>query len=198
MTKPRLVLASASPRRRDLLAQIGLSVDRIAPADIDETPQPKESARDLSLRLAIGKCQAVPSADLEYVIAADTVVAVGRRILPKAETRQEALSCIKLLSGRAHRVFTGICVRAPDERLSSRVVESRVRMKRFSDEEMESYLEYGDWQGKAGGYAIQGLAGGYILGISGSYTSIVGLPLYETRMSLAGLGFPVNAGLVNG
>lgn len=193
MNDVKLVLASASPRRKALLAQIGLTPDRIEPADIDETPFKGEMARDLALRLAESKCEAVQAQDNEFVIAADTVVTVGRRILPKAETEDQARACIGLLSGRSHRVFTGVCVRTSDGRKSSRVVESKVRMKRFSSEELRDYLAVGDWEGKAGGYAIQGYAAGFISEISGSYTAIVGLPLYETRAMLKGLGYQASA-----
>lgn len=183
----RLILASASPRRRDLLAQIDIVPDEIAPAEIDETSKPKETPRQLAQRLAREKARAVTAAG--YVLAADTVVAVGRRILPKAETEDEARACLALLSGRAHRVFTGVCVIAPDGREAVRVVESRVHFKRLSEAEIADYIASEDWHGKAGGYAIQGPAGAFIPKISGSYSAIVGLPLYETRALLKGLGW---------
>lgn len=183
----RLILASASPRRRDLLAQIGIVPDEVRPADIDETPLKDESPRALAERLARGKAAAV--AGDGFVLAADTVVAVGRRILPKAEDEATARRCLELLSGRAHRVFTGICVIAPDGRQASRVVEARVQVKRLTEAEIAAYLASGDWHGKAGGYAIQGPAGAFIPAINGSYSAIVGLPLYETKAVLVGLGW---------
>jgi len=189
-----LVLASASPRRLDLLRQIGVTPDRVAPTDIDESPLKDERPRQLALRLAIQKgeaaCNSNP-AGLYYTLAADTVVAVGRRILPKAETEAEARACLKLMSGRQHDVLTGVAVFAPDGRKASRLVSSRVAFKRLSHEETEGYIMSGEWKGKAGGYAIQGRAGALISEISGSYSSIVGLPLYETASLLEGLGYPV-------
>jgi septum formation protein len=190
--KARLVLASASPRRLALLEQIGLKPDLVAPSEIDETPLKQERPRQLALRLAVEKGRAAKSAHAgDFVLSADTVVACGRRILPKAETEEEARACLDLLSGRAHDVITGIAVLAPDAREASRVVESRVTFKRLSHEEMEGYIAGGEWRGKAGGYAIQGSAGALITEISGSYSSIVGLPLYETTCLLEGLGYPV-------
>lgn len=191
MAAAPLILASASPRRRDLLAQIGIVPDAIHPAEIDETPKPGELPRVLARRLAWEKAEAV-SAD-GFVLAADTVVAVGRRILPKAETETEARDCLALLSGRTHRVFTGISVRGPDGRSAERTVVSRVEFKRLSEAEIEAYIATGDWQGKAGGYAIQGPAGAFIPSIQGSYSAIVGLPLYETRALLTGLGWRASA-----
>ena len=185
------MLASASPRRLALLKQIGIEPDLVAPAEIDETPQEKERPRQLALRLALGKGRAAKAAhSKDFILSADTVVACGRRILPKAETEGQARDCLDLLSGRAHDVLTGVSVLAPDGREASRVVESRVTVKRLSLEEMEGYLSSGEWRGKAGGYAIQGLAGGLISNISGSYSAIVGLPLYETTCLLEGLGYP--------
>ena len=183
-----LVLASASPRRRDLLAQIGAEPDRIAPADIDETERPGETPRALALRLAHDKLAAARH-DGAYVLASDTVVGVGRRILPKAETREEAENCLRLLSGRNHRVFTGLALRAPDGREVSRVVETRIAFKRLSEDEIVAYLDSGEWRGKAGGYGVQGLAGAYVVKMTGSYTGVVGLPVYETRQLLVGLGY---------
>lgn len=183
----RLILASASPRRRDLLAQIGIVPDDIRPADIDETPKSDEPPRALAERLAREKAFAV--AGNGFVLAADTVVAVGRRILPKAEDEATARRCLDLLSGRAHRVFTGISVVSPDGRQASRVVESRVQVKRLTASEIDTYIATGDWHGKAGGYAIQGPAGAFIPVINGSYSAIVGLPLYETKAMLEGLGW---------
>jgi septum formation protein len=183
-----LVLASASPRRRDLLIQIGAEPDQIAPTDIDETERPGETPRALALRLAKDKLAAARH-DGAYVVASDTVVAVGRRILPKTEARDEAEACLRLLSGRNHRVFTGVAVRAPDGRESARVVETRIAMKRLSDDEITAYLDSGEWRGKAGGYGIQGRAAAYVSNMIGSYTGVVGLPVYETRQMLTGLGY---------
>ncbi|MCP2679816.1 Maf family nucleotide pyrophosphatase [Maricaulaceae bacterium NA33B04] len=185
-----LVLASASPRRRDLLRQIGLEPDEIAPTDIDETERPGELPRALALRLAEDKLAAADHAGA-FVLASDTVVAVGRRSLPKTETREDAEACLRLLSGRNHRVYTGVAVRAPDGRESSRVVETRIAFKRLSDQEIASYLDSGEWQGKAGGYGVQGRAAAYVIKMIGSYTAVVGLPVYETRQMLMGLGYPV-------
>lgn len=189
---PGLALASASPRRLDLLRQIGLVPDRVEPADIDETPLRDERPCQLALRLAVGKGEAA-HAGLPgmYVLSADTVVAVGRRILPKAETEADVRACLKLMSGRKHDVLTGVAVIAPDGRKASRVVEARVDFKRLSGVEVEGYIASGEWRGKAGGYAIQGQAGSFVIGIAGSYSAIVGLPLYETAALLEGLGFPV-------
>ena len=191
-TSPGLALASASPRRLDLLRQIGLVPDRVVPADIDETPLRDERPGPLALRLAKQKGEAaLASLDRIFVVSADTVVGVGRRILPKAETEEEARHCLALLSGRKHDVLTGVAVFAPDGRRASRLVEARVAFKRLSHQETEGYIRCGEWRGKAGGYAIQGQAGGFVTGIAGSYSAIVGLPLYETAALLEGLGFPV-------
>jgi septum formation protein len=185
----RLVLASASPRRRDLLAQAGLAPDEIIATDIDETALKGELPGALALRLAEQKAAACQASGA-FIIAADTVVGVGRRILPKAEHRAEAEMCLRLMAGRAHRVFTGICVRAPDGRQVARLVETRLKMKRLTEQEIAAYLDSGEWQGKAGGYGIQGQAGAFISHLSGSYTSVVGLPMYETFALLAALGYP--------
>jgi septum formation protein len=184
----RLVLASASPRRADLLAQIGLVPDQIVHPDIDESPLADETPRRLAVRLARAKAEAVAAEDA-YVLAADTVVAVGRRLLPKAETEVEARACLALLSGRAHRVLTGVAVRAPDGRLSHRLSESRVHFKRLTPAEIEAYVAGGEWRGKAGGYGVQGRAGAFVIALQGSYSGVVGLPLYETAMLLEGLGY---------
>ena len=185
-----LVLASASPRRLDLLAQVGVAPDRVDPADIDETPLRDETPRRHALRLAIEKARAVaPRSPGAIVLAADTVVAVGRRILPKAETPEQAAYCLKLLSGRNHKVLTGVAAIAPDGREASRLVETRVQFKHLSDQEQADYLAGGEWRGKAGGYGVQGVAGGFIIDLHGSYTSVVGLPLYETLNLLTGLGY---------
>ncbi len=188
--RARLVLASASPRRLDLLTQIGAPPDHIAPAEIDESERPGELPRALALRLAEGKLAASVHQGA-FVLASDTVVGVGRRVLPKTETRDEAEACLRLMSGRNHRVFTGIAVRAPDGRESSRVVETRIAFKRLSEAEIASYLDSGEWQGKAGGYGIQGRAAAYVVKMIGSYTAVVGLPVYETRQMLVGLGYPL-------
>ena len=190
-----LVLASASPRRRDLLAQVGIVPDQVDPSDIDETPLKDETARRLALRLAREKAQSAalrhPDA---FVIGADTVVAVGRRLLPKAESEGEARACLQLLSGRAHQVLTGVAVAAPGGRLATRLSETRLHMKRLTRDEIDVYIDSGEWRGKAGGYGIQGRAGGFILDLSGSYTGVVGLPLYETLCLLQGLGWSVRTG----
>lgn len=189
-SEPRapLVLASASPRRRELLIQIGAEPDRIAPADIDETERPGETPRGLALRLAEEKLAAAQHPG-SFVLASDTVVGVGRRILPKTESRDQADQCLRLLSGRNHRVFTGVAVRGPDGRQASRVVETKVSFKPLSEAEIGAYLDSGEWNGKAGGYGIQGRAGAYVVRLIGSYTGVVGLPVYETRQLLNGLGY---------
>lgn len=188
--EPRLILASASPRRLDLLRQIGFVPDAIEAAGLDETPGSDETPRQLALRLAQAKARhvAAHAADA-YVLAADTVVAVGRRVLPKAEDAAEVRACLKLLSGRAHKVLTGIAVVAPGGRVAARLVESRVHFKRLSDADLEAYIASGEGVGKAGGYAIQGRAGALVISLQGSYSGVVGLPLYETANLLAGLGF---------
>ena len=189
-TEPRLVLASASPRRLDLLRQIGLVPDAVEAADLDEAPHSDETPRRLAVRLAEAKAAhvaaRVPSA---FVLGADTVVAVGRRVLPKADDAEEVRACLRLLSGRAHRVLTGVAVAAPGGRVASRLVESRVHFKRLSDADIEAYLACGEGIGKAGGYAIQGRAGALVISLQGSYSGVVGLPLYETANLLTGLGF---------
>ncbi len=187
---PQLVLASASPRRLDLLRQVGIEPDRVAPADIDETPLRDETPRRLALRLAVEKAAAAAASEPDAVVlGADTVVCVGRRILPKAETEAEARQCLTLLSGRAHKVLTGIAAAAPGGRKASRLVETRLHVKRLTTAEIEAYVASGEWKGKAGGYGIQGRAGAFILGLDGSYTGVVGLPLYETVNLLSGLGW---------
>ena len=185
--KPPLILASASPRRLDLLAQIGLVADKVAPTDIEEGRRKDEAPRALAERLAREKAAACREAG--FVLAADTVVAVGQRNLGKAADEAEAEAFLRLLSGRAHQCITGVAVRAPDGRVACRTVLARVKMKRLTDAEIAAYVASGEWKGKAGGYAIQGLAGGFITAINGSYTAIVGLPLYETRMLLEGMGW---------
>ena len=187
----RLVLASASPRRLDLLAQIGLTPDAVQPADIDETPLKGELARSLAARLAMGKAEAVHISG-PITLAADTVVAVGRRLLPKPEQLPEAEACLNLLSGRAHQVLTGVSLMGPGGQQATRVVVTRVKMKRLSEEDIMNYLRSGEWQGKAGGYGIQGRAAAFVSNLNGSYSNVVGLPLYETRNLLDGLGYELN------
>ncbi|HVI52387.1 MAG TPA: nucleoside triphosphate pyrophosphatase [Candidatus Sulfotelmatobacter sp.] len=184
-----LILASASPRRLDLLAQIGLRPDVVDPADVDETPADRELPGPHALRLAEAKARTVaarhPGA---FVLAADTVVACGRRILPKAETEKQARFCLSLLAGRRHRVLGGVCVLAPDGRMASRLVTTTVTFKPLDAGEYDRYIACGEWQGKAGGYAIQGLAAVFVRQLAGSYSNVVGLPLHETYGLLRGLG----------
>ena len=189
-TTPLLVLASASPRRLDLLRQIGLEPDQVDPADIDEVPRPGELPPAHAIRLAEQKARAVmPRHPGAFVLAADTVVACGRRILPKPVDPATARSCLKLLSGRRHRVHSGIALAGPDERLTLRRVDSQVAFKRLSEAEIAAYLCSGEWRGKAGGYSIQGRAAALIRWVSGSYSNVVGLPLFETAQLLAGRGY---------
>jgi septum formation protein len=202
--RPKLVLASGSPRRLSLLNQAGIEPDSLQPTEIDEVPVKGELPRALANRLAREKAQAALASvkiDEElrgsYILAADTVVAVGRRILPKTEMLDEAAACLRLLKGRNHRVYTGICLVTPKEAFRQRLVETRVRFKRLSNEDLEAYLASGEWRGKAGGYAIQGLAGTFVVKMVGSYTNVVGLPLYETMSLLGGEGFPVHFGWLN-
>ena len=190
MSPPALVLASASPRRLALLDQIGIVPDRLISPDIDETPLRDESPRNYVLRLARAKAASVETQDA-FVLAADTVVAVGRRILPKAETETEARHCLALLSGRRHRVLSGVVVHAPDGRRGERLVQSVVAFSRLSERQIAAYLASGEWRGKAGGYAIQGGAAMFVRFLSGSYSSVVGLPLFETAQLLRGLGWPL-------
>jgi septum formation protein len=196
--RPKLVLASGSPRRLALLAQAGIEPDALLPADIDEAPERGELPRRLALRLAQQKLAAADARrkagnehDGAYLLAADTVVAVGRRILPKPDLSEEAADCLRLLSGRAHRVYTGLALMTPKGGVRTRLVETRVRFKRLSREEMDGYVASREWLGKAGGYAIQGLAGVFVVKLVGSYTNVVGLPLAETVALLAGERFPV-------
>jgi septum formation protein len=196
--RPKLVLASGSPRRLALLGQIGLEPDAMIPANLDETPNRNEAPRHLAQRLAREKVEAAaetmdhdPNLAGAFLVAADTVVAVGRRILPKPDLIGEAGDCLRLLSGRAHRVYTGLAVMTPKKAVRQRLVETRVRFKRLSGAEIDAYLESGEWRGKAGGYAVQGLAGAFVMKIIGSYTNVVGLPLHETANLLAGEGYPV-------
>jgi septum formation protein len=186
----RLVLASASPRRCDLLAQVGIAADDVRPAEVDETPLPGELPLRLAARLAAAKADAVAAdAPGAYVLAADTVVALGRRILGKPGSRDEARRFLEQLSGRRHRVIGGICVVAPDGRRSERVSTTSVRFKRLTAREIDAYLDTGEWQGKAGGYAIQGAAAAFVPAINGSYTNVVGLDVARAGAMLAGLGY---------
>jgi septum formation protein len=192
---PALILASASPRRLDLLRQIGCEPQHLMAASIDETPLRNELPRIHAIRLAREKAEAVFNkpevAALSgpfVVLAADTVVGVGRRILPKAETEEDARACLALLSGRAHRVHTALALIGRDGERRLRHVETKVGFKRMSKEEIETYIASKEWQGKAGGYAIQGLAAAYIDFLSGSYSGVVGLPLYETAQLLGSFG----------
>jgi nucleoside triphosphate pyrophosphatase len=186
----RLILGSASPRRQELLARIGVIPDAIRPADIDETPLRAELPRPYAKRLAAAKARAVDATADEAVLSADTVVALGRRILGKPENAAEAAKFLLLLSGRRHRVITAIALRL-GSRLWQREVETRVRFKRLSDEEISAYLRSDEWRGKAGAYAIQGIAGAFIPAINGSYSNVVGLPLTETVGLLTGAGYRV-------
>jgi len=195
----RLLLASASPRRYQLLDQIGLAPDDVLATSIDETPRHRERPRVYVERIAREKASAAyamtrhdPVRSQAYILAADTVVVLGSRILPKAETGADAAHCLRMLSGRAHRVYTSVVVVTPSGRQSQRLVEARVRFKRLSLTEIDAYLASGEWEGKAGGYAIQGFAGAFVTKIIGSYPAIVGLPLYETAALLEGAGFPVH------
>ena len=190
MTAPLLVLASASPRRLALLQQIGLEPDRVDPADIDEMPRPGELPPAHAMRLAEEKARAVmPRHPNAYILAADTVVACGRRILPKPTDPATARFCLELLSGRRHRVHGSIALAGPDERLILRRVDSQVAFKRLSEAEITAYLCSDEWRGKAGGYAIQGRAAALIRWVSGSYSNVVGLPLFETAQLLTGRGY---------
>jgi septum formation protein len=186
----RLVLASSSPRRRELLAQVAIVPDAIDPADLDETPLPQELPPRHAERLAQGKARLVAERHPDaFVLGADTVVACGRRILPKAESLEEARSCLELLSGRRHRVHGGICLVTPTGKQVQRRVTTIVAMKRMTEREIADYLSSEEWRGKAGGYAVQGLAARFVRGIIGSYSNIVGLPLFETVALLEGQGF---------
>jgi septum formation protein len=199
--RPKLVLASASPRRLGLLQQIGLEPDHLHPTDVDETPQRAELPRQLAQRLAKAKADAALAWSKRdtawtgsFILTADTVVAVGRRILPKAETVDEALSCLTLLSGRSHRVWTGLALVAPNGAIRQRLVETRVRFKRLSRADIDAYVASDEWRGKAGAYAIQGIAGAFVVALQGSWPSVVGLPLHETVALLDGAGYPVREG----
>lgn len=190
MTAPGLILASASPRRRELIARLGIEPAGIVAADIDETPLKTELPRGYARRMARETALAVPGGGA-HVLAGDTVVALGRRILPKAEDEATARRCLELLSGRRHVVLSAIALKASDGTLRERLSETVVRFKSLSEQEISSYLAGGEWHGKAGGYAIQGSAEGLIAWISGSHSGVVGLPLFETRALLKSAGFPI-------
>ncbi len=190
MSGAPLILASASPRRLALLKQINVTPADIVPADIDETPNPNELPRDYVARLAREKADVVRSRTMgSFVLAADTTVACGRRILPKSEDEATARACLDLLSGRAHRVYTGVALAAPGGEISARIVETRVKVRRLNQAIIDEYIRSGEWDGKAGGYGIQGLFAKHVISIVGSYTNIVGLPIYETANLLAGAGY---------
>jgi septum formation protein len=202
--RPKLVLASGSPRRVTLINQAGIEPDALRPADIDETPKRGELPRAYANRLARAKAEtalALVNMDEElrgaFILSADTVVAVGRRILPKAELIDEAAQCLRMLSGRNHRVHTAVCLVTPKGAFRQRLVETKVRFKRLNDEDIEAYLASGEWRGKAGAYAAQGIAGTFIVKLVGSYTNVVGLPLYETTALLLGEGYPIRTGWLN-
>ncbi len=197
--RPKLALASASPRRLQLLEQAGIAPDALRPASVDESVSKGEVPRHIVRRLARAKAEAAlkitktePEFEKSFLLAADTVVAVGRRVLGKAELEQEAADMLRLLRGRAHRVYTGVCIVTPEGRWRERVVETRVRFRNISDQEIGAYLASGEWRGKAGGYAIQGIAGAFVVKLVGSYTNVVGLPLTEVLSLLAGEGYPVS------
>ena len=188
----RLILASASPRRLDLLARIGVVPDAVVPADVDEAIPKGELPRPHAIRLAREKAEAVAAGNPDtLVLAADTVVAVGRRILPKVEDEPTLRACMKLLSGRRHRVMTGVALAVPGGTIRERLVETMIAMKRLSAEDIDFYAAHGEWRGKAGGYALQGYGEVYVRHIAGSYSNVVGLPLAETRMLLKSAGFPI-------
>ena len=188
--KNKLILASASPRRVDLLKQIHITPDDICPADIDETPLKNELPQNLALRLACEKARAVAETKKgSYILAADTVVGMGRRILDKTEDEEYARECLQKLSGRRHHVYGGIALMTPDGQLVSRLCDTTVKFKRLSKNEIESYVASGEWNGKAGGYGIQGLASQYVAFLSGSYSNVVGLSLYDVANMLKGAGY---------
>ncbi len=195
----KLVLASGSPRRLMLLSQVGITPDAVRPSSVDETPRRAEMPRALVARLARAKAESARDQiandhDLAhaYILAADTIVAVGRRVLMKPQYIEEAVAALQLLSGRAHRVLTGICFIAPDDKMRIKIVDTRVRFKHLSRDEIEAYIASREWRGKAGGYAIQGLAGAFVQNINGSYTNVVGLPLTEVTQMIVAEGFPIH------
>lgn len=186
----RLILASASPRRLELLKQVGIIPDDVVAADIDEAALRGEMPGDLAKRLAAAKARHVAAAFPDaFVLGADTVVACGRRVLPKATTEKEAHDCLRLLSGRRHRVYGGVAVVGPDGRLHARLVMTAVIFKRLNRRDMQWYLAGGEWRDKAGAYAIQGMAAAFVTRVNGSYSNVVGLPLYETAALLEGVGW---------
>ncbi|HWL79868.1 MAG TPA: Maf family nucleotide pyrophosphatase [Roseomonas sp.] len=188
--RPPLVLASGSPRRLDLLRRIGVVPVRVRPPEIDESPLKQELPRQLAARLSEAKARAVMAAEPgALVLAADTVVGAGRRILPKAETEAEARACLALLSGRRHRVYTGVALGLPDGRLLKRLVESIVTFQRLTPAQVDAYIASGEWRGKAGGYTIQESAEAFVRFLSGSHSNVVGLPLHETAQLLRGIGW---------
>lgn len=194
MTKfdPRLILASASPRRLELLRQVGITPDQIVPADIDETPLKSEKPNTLSERLSRSKAEKIfKSHEGHFILASDTVVACGNRILGKADNVEEARHFLELLSGRRHNVYTGVCLISPDGKISNKTVKTVVKFKTLDESDLDFYLSHDEWQGKAGGYAIQGLGARFIRGINGSYSNVVGLPLFETVNMLKGRGYPL-------
>ena len=202
--RPKLVLASGSPRRLALLNQAGIEPDALLPANVDETPTRGELPRACANRLARAKAEAaLKSVKLDdnlrgsFILAADTVVAVGRRILPKAELVDEASQCLRLLSGRNHRVYTAVSLVTPNEAFRQRLIETRVCFKRLTEEDIKAYLDAGEWRGKAGGYAVQGVAGSFVVKMVGSYTNVAGLPLYESISLLGGEKFPIRSGWLN-
>src|SRR3569833_4172796 len=188
--RPTLILAAASPRRKELLARLGLEPARVVHADIDEAPHKAEEPRAYALRMAREQAAAVRDASA-HILAGDTVVACGRRILPKAEDEATARRCLELLSGRRHRVLSAVVLRAPGGAIAERLSATQVRFKRLEPAEIDAYLATGEWHGKAGGYAIQGSAEGLVAWIAGSHSGVVGLPLFETRALLRSVGFAV-------
>jgi len=192
LSSGRLILASASERRRDLLSQIGITPDDICPADIDESPLKSEKPAKLAERLSVQKARHVADRyQGDYILASDTVVACGQRILGKPENADEAQKFLKMLSGRRHKVFSGLCLITPAGKVLSNVVGTTVCFKQLSPTEIDFYLNSQEWQGKAGGYAIQGYAAAFVKEVIGSYSNVVGLPLYETAHLLNGNGYPV-------
>lgn len=188
IANPSLVLASASPRRRELIARLGIEPAGVSPADIDETPRNAELPRVYAVRMAREKAEAL-AVDGQFILAGDTVVAAGRRILPKTEDEASARACLQLLSGRRHRVLSAIALKYPDGKICEKLSETTVRFKRLHPAEVDAYIAGGEWDGKAGGYAIQGSAEGLIAWIQGSHSGVVGLPLFETRSLLKSAGF---------
>lgn len=185
-----LILGSSSPRRRELIARLGIEPARIAAAEIDETPRQRELPRPYAVRMAREKAEAI-AGDGAFVLAGDTVVALGRRILPKAEDEATARYCLELMSGRRHRVLSAVALKYPDGTLRERLSETIVRFKPLSGAEIDAYIAGGEWHGKAGGYAIQGSAEGLIAWIGGSHSGVMGLPLFETRALMKAAGFPL-------